>query len=336
MARWHRYNLFRLFRKRAVILMYHRVATPTLDPWQLAVSPAAFEEHLDVLRTHAHVLPLAELVDKIKENKLDKNYVAITFDDGYIDNYETAAPLLEKFALPATFFITNKNIDTPTEFWWDELASILLESPTLPKEITLPRTEDSFHFDLGNDAFLTAEKSKQYRAYIAWEPFDARTQLYSKLWEYISPLPDVQQRNALAAIRKWAGVGPLCRAAYRSVTASELKLLSSNPLFTIGAHTASHPALAHHSAQYQEHEIRSNKLFLEQLVGEPVSLFAYPSGNLDATIPALVRQLGFSAAFTTRGENITPRSALGTLGRFQVNEQTGEEFRRALAHWFNT
>ncbi|UOR04418.1 polysaccharide deacetylase family protein [Hymenobacter aerilatus] len=336
MAPWHRYNPFRWLRKQAVILMYHRIATPTLDPWQLAVSPAAFEQHLRVLRAHAHVVPLAELVDRINGNKLDKNYVAITFDDGYIDNYETALPLLEHYALPATFFITHKNIDTFAEFWWDELAGLLLESPTLPNKITLPGAETTFHFDLGNDTLLTAEKRAQYRTYLACAPVDARTQLYLKLWEYLSPLPDAQQQATLAAIRQWAGVGPLRRAAYRSVTARELQHLSVNPLVTIGAHTSSHPALTCHSAQYQEHEISSNKQFLEQLLQQPIQLFAYPSGNFNATTTALVQQLGFSAAFTTRAESITPQTALGTLGRFQVNEQTGEEFRQALVHWFDS
>lgn len=83
--------------------MYHRVARVSFDPWELCVSPENFEQQLDVLSKRNKVIPLDELIDQLKKGRIFKNVVSITFDDGYIDNYTVAKPLLENFNLPATF-----------------------------------------------------------------------------------------------------------------------------------------------------------------------------------------------------------------------------------------
>ena len=113
------HSIKRALTPRAVVLMYHRVAKSPNDPWQLCVSPEHFEQQLQVL-TNYNVVPLPAVV-----NNLPKKGIAITFDDGYIDNYTAARPLLEKYQLPATFFITTGNIDSGSEFWWDELEQVV-------------------------------------------------------------------------------------------------------------------------------------------------------------------------------------------------------------------
>src|SRR5262249_22514658 len=78
---------------RPVILMYHRIASPAIDPWGLAVTPHHFEEHLDVLRSRT-VLSVADLVDRLERGALPDDAAAITFDDGYFDNLRAAKPRL--------------------------------------------------------------------------------------------------------------------------------------------------------------------------------------------------------------------------------------------------
>ena len=103
--------------------MYHRIATAAHDHWQLSVSPQLFEQHLQVLKRY-NVVSLPDLVKKVP-----RKGIAISFDDGYVDNYTTAKPLLEKYNLPATFFICNGNIGKQAEFWWDELEHIFKNDP---------------------------------------------------------------------------------------------------------------------------------------------------------------------------------------------------------------
>src|SRR5262245_51197852 len=89
-----------------LILMYHRIAEAEADPWRLAISPTLFDEQLELLKQTRLVLPLVEFGRLHHAGQLPANAVAITFDDGYACNALRAAPLLEKYGLTATIFLT--------------------------------------------------------------------------------------------------------------------------------------------------------------------------------------------------------------------------------------
>ena len=104
--------------------MYHRVTNVDVDPWNLCVTPERFAEHLQYLANEMCPCPLADIQNPNHHNNLLQ--VAITFDDGYLDNFINALPLLENYNIPATIFIVGEAIDKPGEFWWDELEHIIL------------------------------------------------------------------------------------------------------------------------------------------------------------------------------------------------------------------
>src|SRR3984957_15922104 len=105
------------------ILIYHRVPNADFDPWNLAVTPGAFNRHPPRFPSKT-VLPLREFARPHIENSLPRNAVAITFDDGYACNELVAAPMLASFGFPATFFIVSDAIARTEEFWWDQLEQI--------------------------------------------------------------------------------------------------------------------------------------------------------------------------------------------------------------------
>ena len=90
------------------VLMYHSINTHIAKEMSgLAVSPATFDRQMNFLRSHNYnVVPLEDLVALIKDNKkIPPKTIAITFDDGYADNYSYAFPVLKKYRIPATIFI---------------------------------------------------------------------------------------------------------------------------------------------------------------------------------------------------------------------------------------
>lgn len=113
----------------ALILTYHRISvSKAFDPFDLRVSPERFTAQLAYLKAHYRVAPLAELVRQVRGNRFaDPGQVAITFDDGYADNFHFALPALQRAGLPATFFVATAYLDSPRGFWWDELETIVAE-----------------------------------------------------------------------------------------------------------------------------------------------------------------------------------------------------------------
>src|SRR5260221_3624612 len=90
------------FAARGLILMYHRVAYLDCDRWGLAVSPAHFAEHVDVLRSRQSAIPLSHLAQELRRGDAGgRRPIVITFDDGYADNIDSAKPLLEQSGIPA-------------------------------------------------------------------------------------------------------------------------------------------------------------------------------------------------------------------------------------------
>jgi peptidoglycan/xylan/chitin deacetylase (PgdA/CDA1 family) len=313
--------------------MYHRIGSPAVDPWQLSVSEKNFEQHLRLLQRQKIVQPLPSIIGDLKERKLDTKCIALTFDDGYADNYLIAKPLLEKYGIPATFFITSRNVDSKNEFWWDELAKILLLTKQLPPTLSLEINGLSFFYDLGEETSLTAELTEHHKEYIAYQPKTLRSELYYKLWESFSPMPTGEQLQLLNKIREWAGVPGLPRPEFLCLTSSQIKDLTDSKLFNTGGHTASHPMLSNYNKEAQHEEILGNKLFLEQIAGQKIDLFAYPSGKHDASTIEILKQLNFDAAFTTNAKTVKNDSDPFTLGRFQVNNCTGDELKKMLLKW---
>ena len=95
-------------RGKLTILLYHRVLERADPLFPSIVDAKAFDEQLQWLAASLRVLPLAEAVDMLREDRLPGAAACITFDDGYADNAQVALPILLRRQLPATFFVTRK------------------------------------------------------------------------------------------------------------------------------------------------------------------------------------------------------------------------------------
>src|SRR5262249_25579486 len=137
---------------RGLILLYHRVAEVQSDPWLLSVTPGHFAEQLTVLRKLGRPTRLRHLAQSLREGTRLYRPLVITFDDGYADNLYKAKPLLERYEIPATVFLTAGYLGQDREFWWDELERLLLQAETLPRALSLNINGRTYHWDLGDAA----------------------------------------------------------------------------------------------------------------------------------------------------------------------------------------
>lgn len=107
-----------LLRNTAVIVAFHRVRNEAgSDP--LTVSVPLFERYCRFFTDFFQVVPLRAIVERLERGEKLNSELAITFDDGYLDNFENAAPVLETLSLPATFFVVTHWIGTDLVAWWD-------------------------------------------------------------------------------------------------------------------------------------------------------------------------------------------------------------------------
>ncbi len=316
-AKRYYHSLRRTFKRGAVILMYHRVTDLARDPYQLAVSPAHFTQHLDHLRRTCTVLPLTDLIEALDAKTLPPRAVAITFDDGYIDNYGEAFPLLKAASLPATIFVASGKIDSTREFWWDDLDRIICLPDRVPAQLQLCVQNQRYDWPTATTEEREATRQAVH-AVLHSQAIAAREQALDQLCE-------------------WAGVDRTGRPDYRAVTSTELKQFAADPLIAIGGHTVNHPSLAALPREEQCAEIKRGREMLEAWLGKPLLTFAYPYGtrhDYAAETAAIVRNEGFRAACTTVHGSVEPSDDLFALRRSAVFNWDGPYFARQLESFF--
>lgn len=314
--------------------MYHHIADLATDPWELAVSPNNFEEQLQVLKQVYTVLSVSDLVNQVKAEAIIRNSVCLTFDDGYYDNFYYAKPLLEKYDCPAAFFIPANYINKKEQFWWDELENVLFNTVKLPLLLYLYINNQSFEFQLKT----TGQTEIQLQEQRAWrwpEPVPTdRCKLYLELYKRLKPLSFIDITEALKEIKLWAGVFPNPNPYTYAMSSHELAQIIKQPLFNIGMHTVTHPALAFQSKEVQRAEIIGSREYLRKCE-RYIDVIAYPFGSYNESTLSIMKEQSIVAGFTTDAQVIKKNADYYSLGRFQVKNWNGEEFERQLYNWIN-
>jgi peptidoglycan/xylan/chitin deacetylase (PgdA/CDA1 family) len=313
-------------RPRAVVLVYHRVGAGAIDPWQLTVDPENFASQMETLARDWSPISLAELVEGVQRRRLPERAVAVTFDDGYADNLEVAAPILLEHAIPVTLFVAPGLIDSGGPLWWDELASLLLEPARLPSTLTLSNGN-------GHHWRIPPVIDEETRSGSSLNPWDAltgtRLRAFYEVWLTLRALDAPKREAALDEIADWSDTHR--RSERVLLTWEQLREFAALPRFELGAHTLTHPVLPDCSEEGARVEIAGSSERLRAEAGVAVEQFAYPFGAWSPSVASLVARLGFTAALTTDGGAISWRSSPHALPRVPAEGQAPADFSRMLA-----
>jgi peptidoglycan/xylan/chitin deacetylase (PgdA/CDA1 family) len=262
-------------RGRLSILIFHRVLREPdpLAPYE--PDAAGFEARMRWVRGWFNVLPLVRAIDMLDGGTLPPRALSITFDDGYADNEELAAPILERLGMTATFFVSTGYIGGGT-MWNDRI----IEAVRACKSAVL----DASAIGMGRFELAT--------------PAHRRDAIGAVL-KGIKHLDRERRDAAVAAMVAAAGERADVPLMMQPEQVRRLRARGMD----IGAHTVTHPILARLDEDDARHEIASSKSDLEHLLGERIELFAYPNGVPDddylAEHVAMVRECGFKAAVST-------------------------------------
>lgn len=331
--------LTRRFSSRGLILLYHRVAELWSDAQLLCAAPKHFEEHLEILRKHAHPMRLQQLVGALRDGGLPHSAISVTFDDGYADTLYNAKPLLERYEVPATVFVATGYIGDGREFWWDELERVLLTPGELPEALRLTVEETVYQWELGEAAHYTEDAYLYHREWNVLEERNPtpRHRLYRELFTMLRSLPDRSRRKVLEELRVWGGAESIDGLPHCTLSSDEISQLAEGNLIEVGSHTVTHPTLSMLPLNVQYAEIHRSKSRLEEILGGPVISFSYPYGSQSDYTPqtaALVREAGFTCACSNYYGVVRRDTDHFQLPRILVRNWDGEEFLRRLKACF--
>jgi len=263
---------------RLSVLIFHRVLAQPDPLFPGEVDAQQFDRICGWLGAWGKVLPLADAVCRLGEGTLPAGAMAITFDDGYADNLEVATPILQRYGLHATFFIATGFLDGG-RMWNDTVIEAVRGAVGPALDL-----RDEFGADFPVRPLNSAA---------------ARRDLIEAILPRIKYLAPAARDETVARIAGRSGATLPGTLMMRS---DQVRALHRTGM-GIGAHTRTHPILAGLPAAQARDEIAGGRRALEELLDEPVRLFAYPNGKPERDFSdesvAIVRELGFEAAVTT-------------------------------------
>jgi peptidoglycan/xylan/chitin deacetylase (PgdA/CDA1 family) len=292
---------------RLTVLIFHRVLREPDPLFPGEPDAARFEAQMHWIKSWFNVLPLPEAVARLCAGSLPARAAAITFDDGYADNYTVALPILRRAGLCATFFIAAGFLDGG-RMWNDTVIDVIRKAE-------------------GPDLDLAQLKLGRYRVVTMEDRRRSVAELLGTL-KYLEPA----QRSELVA--RLADAAQIQPARELMMTSDQLRSLAAAGM-TIGAHTMSHPILSRVAENKARAEMAESKERLEDIISRKVSLFAYPNGKpgIDYTRAhvRLAREAGFEAACSTGWGTATSRCDIYQIPRFTPWDRSSWRYALRLA-----
>ena len=297
--------LQRLHRNKTRILMYHRI----LDiPTVRGISPALFEQQLAYISARFRVVPIETLLSELQQHQLKPYTLALTFDDGHYDFYENAWPLLKKYKLPASLYVTTGFVDGQCWLWPDLIRYLLLHSTS--QELNLA--------PLGR---FTLNNENLHRC-------------WSTIGDYCLTL-DVATRNQFIETIAHAchvdiPTQPL--KPFSAVTWEQLREMHAEGL-DIASHTFSHPLLSKLNATDLTYEMQQSSDMLHTHLGIRAHGICYPNGrpeDINLEVIRAAKATGYRYGLLARNFPHNPNQPF-LLGRLSANQDL-TYFKWSLSH----
>ena len=250
------YNLIK-YRFNNTVIMYHGISERPCPYNKRHTTKKDFINHLLFLKKNCNIITLNQYFNE--EFKKDKINVAITFDDGFWNNYSIAKPILEEFKIPATFFITGIN-KTNEYFLWPDFVDILSNS-NLKRNLEI----DSSSFELRNKTYFLKNTEKSLHEYIKHEKSEYATKI--SLFENLSML------------EKSVIMNDGNKEFWKLMNDNEIRESAKSKYIEIQSHGFFHNNLGTIKLELALKEGIDSKNYLENLTQKQVDTIGFPDGS---------------------------------------------------------
>ncbi|MGM0609427.1 MAG: polysaccharide deacetylase family protein [Candidatus Muiribacteriota bacterium] len=286
------------------ILTFHRITEKQQNYFipPMAITSSGFEALIKNISHFYKFVDLKTAADKIKNNEYTGNSVAVSFDDGYKDNYDIAMPVLKKYNIPATFFVPVNQIDNNEPYWWDFLYYIVKNYRERLVSFFEKETKNFSEFQSINRNIHLSED------------------MYCRvLVQQINSMTETDRITFLEKLKNSFGAYDGKRLLMNWNEIKDLKKQN----FSIGSHTLSHIPLTDLNEAEVEKEINLSKKILEKRINSPVNGFCYPRGAWNKDIESIVKKAGYDYAVTTEYGTNSKKFNLYSMKRKNISDYMG-------------
>ncbi len=311
--------LFRRLPARDLLLVlnYHRIGSPDddiFDPNVFSATVDNFAEQISYLKSHVDLITLDEalaFVEGTNRDKAPRFRVLVTFDDGYLDNYKLAFPILRSYGVPAVFFLPTGFVGSSCVPWWDHVAFLIRTarqtkfSIRYPAELSIDIKESGLTKGLTDVLTLCARPENT-----------DRDRFISELKESCQGRDDFQVKTR--RFLNWDEAREMLAAG-----------------MAVGSHTHSHPVLSQLDPGQQRQELIQSRALLKQNLGVDANTLAYPVGGPTAftqQTQSIARETGYRMAFSFHGGvNLPGKTASQDVKRICGGYQSQLRFKMQTA-----
>ncbi len=291
--------------RRVRVLNYHRICEDYDDYNFTNVTPKNFADQMEYIYKNFEVLPSEKLEnDEIFDDGPDS--VVLTFDDGYRDVMTNVLPILDKYSMPVTIFISTECIDLDHENWTDTIVRAIFQGGSYKDNFTL--------------------KSGVFRGIWNTDSIENRTKLYKNIRELLRIASKEERESIISELSVWGDIPQVARASRRIMTSEEIRLVDKVKGVTVGAHTVTHPFLASLDSDEIEWEMEASKRRLEEILGHQISYFAYPFGSYSDLTYRISVEKGYKMAFTSGAEGVLPDTDKMLIPRYSIRNYNRHDF----------
>ena len=248
------YNYYISLYSKVSILLYHRVSPEYINnPYGNFVSLDKFEYQISFIKNKYNIISLHELHNIIINNNIPKDHkIVITFDDGYIDNYKYAFPILSKYSIPATIFLLSDYINSNETVWDWNLYKIIYQSNCIEKITELD-------FPVG----IFSQNKKE----LLWNLVN--------YFKYIKPST---RKDCIKKISDKLLINDYNFNENRIMNWDEIKEMSKN-LIDFGSHGCSHTSFLNQDNHFVDCELLKSKEIIENNLKKKCNFFSFPFGS---------------------------------------------------------
>jgi len=297
-------------RHTVVILAYHRVM-PLPDPERypfdlglISAQPDEFSWQMELLRAKFNPIPLAQVVDYLRGRAdIPPRAVVVTFDDGFVDNYEYAFPILRRLGVPATIFLSTAYLESRKPFWFEMATYFMQRAPV--GAVAIPGTERSLPF--GSENAARRKSAALLLRYLKSLPHQDVVDFLDDMERNMRPVIN-RDEFQLSAQLDWQQV--------RTMHAAGVEF---------GSHTVRHALLAHLGGDDLWRELYDSRLEIERRLQSQVVSLAYPVGRTYAYSTAVMAAAG-KAGYRVACSYNPGCNWMGALDPFELR-------RQGVEHW---